>query len=140
MVSDELVLKLSRAIAAAEGFGKAGTVPTRARNPGDLTDDGNLGHGVIRTSGPFGAAITIYATDVDGWNALYRKVRRMLSGASKTYLLSMTIEQVAIKWSGDRNWGINVARALEVATSTSILDIVNTDLKLQATENGPQDA
>jgi hypothetical protein len=140
MVSDELVIKVARAFAKAEGFGKPGAVPTRAHNPGDLTDDGDVGLGTIHTSGEFGAKITIYANDTDGWAALYRKVRRMLSGASHTYLLTMTIADVAIKYSGDPNWGKIVARDLGVEPSTTLLALATTDLKLQAPDDGSRNA
>ncbi len=131
MVSQDLILKFSRAIARAEGFGVAGAVPTRAHNPGDITDDGDIGLGVIHTGGPHGAPITIYATDVDGWAALYRKVGRMLRGASHVYLLSMSIQQIGIKWSGDPHWPDNVARDLGVSTAARVADLVSFDLAQQ---------
>src|SRR5689334_12326849 len=99
MISDELILKFSRAIAKEEGFFVPNSVPQRAHNPGDLTDEGDVGFGTVETKGPHGAKITIYGTDADGWAALYRKVRRMLSGASHTYTLDMTVMEVALKWA-----------------------------------------
>jgi hypothetical protein len=134
MVSEDLIDKFCQAIARAEGFldpNHPNDVPKRAHNPGNITDDGDLGLGVIQTGGPHGAPITIYASDADGWNALRRKVRRMLSGASHTYSLALTIEEVAIKWSGDPNWGVNVARSLGVLVETSLIDIVSQDVKTQ---------
>lgn len=131
MISEELILKMANAIAKAEGFGEAGAVQTRAHNPGDLTDDGDLGLGVIHTSGPHGAAITIYATDADGWAALYRKVRRMLSGASHTYTLNLTLMECGLKWSGDPSWSRNVAAALGFDPSITLAAIAADDLKRQ---------
>ncbi len=136
MVSEELILKFSRAIAQEEGFFVANSVPARAHNPGDLTDDGDLGFGTIQTAGAHGAEITIYGTDADGWAALYRKVRRMLSGASHTYTLDMTILEVAIKYAGDPVWAKNVAAALGVNMRTTLAEIAQADLKTQ----GPQEA
>ena len=131
MISEELILKFSRAIAKEEGFYVPNSVPQRAHNPGDLTDDGDVGFGVIETQGAHGAKITVYATDDDGWRALYRKVRRMLSGASHTYTLDMTIMEVAIKYSGDPVWARNVAAALSVDTRTTLAEIAQADLRAQ---------
>lgn len=123
MVSDEFVNKFCEAIAKAEGFYVADSVPARAHNPGDLTDDGDIGLGVIQTSGPFGAKITIYASDEDGWNALRHKVRRMLNGASKTYTPNLTIMEVAIKYSGSAEWAFNVAKHLGVDTRMTLAEL-----------------
>lgn len=131
MISDELILKFSRAIAKEEGFYVPNSAPQRAHNPGDLTDDGNVGFGTIETKGPNGAKITIYGSDDDGWRALHRKVRRMLSGASSTYTLDMTILQVAMKYSGDPVWARNVAAALGVQTETTLAEIAMADVRAQ---------
>jgi hypothetical protein len=132
MVSDDLVLKFSRAIAKEEGFYVPNSVPNRAHNPGDLTDDGDVGFGTIQTQGPHGAKITIYANEARGWDALYHKVRRMLNGASHTYTLDLSIMQVAIKWSGDPAWARNVAKSLGVDTQTTLATIADADHKRQA--------
>jgi len=137
MVSDELVIKVARAFAKAEGFfdpNHPNDVPRRAHNPGDLTDDGDVGLGTIQTAGPFGAKITIYATDSDGWNALYRKVRRMLSGSSHSYPIALTIAEVAIKYSGDPHWGKIVAAELGILPSATLLELATNDLRLQGEE------
>jgi hypothetical protein len=132
MVSDTLVVKFSEAIAKAEGFYVPNSVPARAHNPGDLTDDGDVGLGFIQTAGSFGAKITVYATDADGWTALYKKVRRMLNGASKVYTLDMTLMEVAIKYSGDAAWATNVAKDLGVDTRTSLAQLAFLDSQRQA--------
>lgn len=131
MISEALISKLSVAIADEEGFYVEGSVPQRANNPFDLTDEGNIGNGVIQTGGPAGAAITIYATPADGWAAGARKLRRMLSGASLVYLLSMSIEEVGMKWSEDPNWGKNVAAKLGVSPDTTLEQLVQADLASQ---------
>lgn len=146
MISDDLIRKFAESAAHEEGFfetdpAKIPTVPQRANNPCDLTDDSDVGYGVIQTSGPNGAKITIYPNVSDGWNAAYRKFRRMLSGASEVYTLSLTIEQVGMKFSGDPNWGKNVASrigtvgALTVTGSTTLAEIAQADLQAQGTEN-----
>jgi hypothetical protein len=71
MVSKKLIQKFMHAVECAEGSGVSGAVPTRANNPGNLTDDGDVGLGTIQTSGPFGAKITIYPTLEAGENALH---------------------------------------------------------------------
>lgn len=126
-VSQELINKFARAIAAAEGYGLPGTIPTKANNPGDLTDDGNLGYGVMQSSGPHGAAITIYPTAEEGWQALYKKLHRALAGASHVYRLDMTIEQIGIKWSGDPVWARNVARSLGCDCNFTLAQLVAAD-------------
>lgn len=119
-------MKFCNAISIAEGYGKPG--PTQhANNPGNLSDDGDVGCGCVTTSGPCGAKITIYKTREDGWRALTRKVSRMLWGNSKVYLLDMTIAEVAIKWCGDPNWGLNVARELKVPVNTTLRELVAND-------------
>jgi hypothetical protein len=130
-VSYDLIEKVCKAIAVAEGYGKPGP-SQHANNPGNITDDGDVGCGVCETHGKFGAKITIYPTPDAGWAALERKVRRMLSGASHTYTLDMTVMEVALKWSGDPNWGLNVARCLDVAPDTSLATIVANDPKSNA--------
>ena len=138
MVSDNLVQAVSEAIATAEGWMRGDDVPTRANNPGDLTDDGDVGNGTIQTGGPNGAKITIYSSPTDGWNALYRKVRRMLTGGSTSYPIADTIAQLAKKYSGDPQWGVNVAAFLthamnaEVTTETTLADLVAWDQSDQA--------
>ncbi len=123
MIADAFVEKFAQAIAKAEGFYVPDSVPARAHNPGDLTDDGDVGHGFIQTSGPNGAAITVYATDEDGWEALRKKLRRMLDGRSSVYPLDLTIMEVAIKYSGDANWAFNVAKSLGVDTRMTLAEL-----------------
>jgi hypothetical protein len=131
MVSNDLIEKCAKASAFAEGFGKPNSIPTRANNPGDLTDDGNLGYGVIDSEGPHGAAITIYPNVTDGWAALYRKWRRALTGASEVYTLRMTIAQIGLKWSGDPEWAKNFAENFGCSPLSVLSDLVDADLGQQ---------
>jgi len=124
VVSDQLVERFCQAIAKAEGYGPPENLPTRCNNPGDLTDDGDIGLGTARSVG-FGAAnITIYRTVDDGWNALRKKVRRMLEGNSKVYFLWMTIAMVGEMYARDAEWGVNVARELGVPVTMPLRDLV----------------
>lgn len=134
MISEELVTRVAQAIATAEGFDVPGSVPCRANNPGDLTDDGDVGCGLIHTSGPAGAAITIYPSASAGWHALYKKVRRMLEGGSHTYPVRATLMEVGIKYAGNGIWAMNVAKQLGVDTSTTLADLVRQDFQQQAAQ------
>lgn len=136
MVSEDLVIRFARAIARAEGFfaetpeGKK-NLPQRCNNPGDLTDDGDVGNGTARSHG-FGAAdITIYSTVEAGWNALFHKVRRALNGSSAVYTLDMSISQFGLKYAKDAEWGINVAKDLGVPPYQTLADLAIADLKEQ---------
>lgn len=139
MLSQALIERFSQAIARTEGFyvtdpALIPTIPQCANNPLDITDEGNIGNGVIQTSGPAGAGITIYSNVTDGWNAGYRKVRRMLSGASEVYLLSMNLEEVGEKWSDTPTWGQDVAEFLGVPVTTTLAELAQTDLQSQGQE------
>jgi hypothetical protein len=116
------VSALAQAIAKAEGFGIPGAVPTRANNPGNL----KLGAPTLERTG-----ITVFKTPAEGWAALERQIKLILSGQSAHYNAGMTIAQMGAKWapSGDNNitgaWASNVARALGVPTSATIRSVVS---------------
>lgn len=114
MTAEALIQAFATAIAKEEGFYVEGSVPQRANNPGDLTDDGDVGHGVIETQGIMGAKITIYGSVEDGWAALTHKIARMLSGNSKVYRPNMTFMEVGMSYAGVVSWGVNVASRLGV--------------------------
>ena len=136
MVSDNLVKRFGDAVEVAEGYGRPGAIPTRANNPGDLTDDGDIGLGVIHSGGPHGAAITIYPDYFTGRQCLDRKNRNIFNGASEVYLLSMSITEVGMKWAGVREWGDNAAEKLGVSPATTLAELVEQDLLEQAQANG----
>jgi hypothetical protein len=137
MVSVQLVDRFCVAIGWAEGFyqkriGEAPDLPQRCNNPGDLTDDGDVGLGTARSEG-FGAAdITIYRTLADGEAALRKKIARALNGESSVYTLGMTIEQFGMKYARDSAWGTNVAQRLDVSPLTTLADLVAADLNEQS--------
>jgi hypothetical protein len=140
MTPQSLVEAFATAVAHEEGFYVAGSVPQRANNPCDLTDDGDVGCGVIHTSGPEGAGITIYPNVEAGWQAAYKKFGRMLNGASHVYTLDMTISDVGMKYSGNATWGVNVAARLGVPPTMTLAEYIaqglgtNHDNVQQATE------
>lgn len=127
MVSDNLVKKFSDAVERAEGYGEPGAIPTRANNPGDLTDEGNIGLGQIQSGGRGATLITIYPDYATGRAALEKKVRRMLNGASETYHLGDSISEVGAKWAEVREWGDNVASDLGVSPLTTLGDLAIAD-------------
>lgn len=96
------IVLLGIAIATAEGYFLPGTWPERHNNPGDITDPDT------------GAKIS-YASDQEGWSALYSKLSMDLSGESTVYSPNMTLAQFAQKWTGGDNpdsWASNVSESL----------------------------
>jgi hypothetical protein len=114
---DEMVDQLSYAIAIAEGYFATDSLPSRINNPGDL-ELGDKGHGVE-------AGKTVYATAEDGWAALKRECKMILTGTSRVYNVSDTMEQMAHKWTGGDNpgaWCKIVMEKLGVDPMTTIAD------------------
>ncbi|SRR6266566_3360450 len=112
-----LISALANAIAQAEGYGVEGAIPTMANNPGDLVV-GNVGYGTM------GSGITIFGSVQDGWNALYRELNLIFSGASKIYNTEMTFAEMAAHWTLTEAspWANNVASALGVTVYTTLKD------------------
>lgn len=116
---------LAVAAAFAEGFGKDGTIPTRAHNPGDLKL-GDLGHGTL------GEGITIFRDDQEGWEYAYGQWTRIEIGSSLYYKREMTLAQVGAIYTGPvagAVWAANVAYKLRaygypwVTTQTTLAEI-----------------
>jgi hypothetical protein len=105
------ITPLMQAIANAEGFNVAGSIPQRANNPGDL-ELGDIGYGTL------GEGITIFGSVNDGWSALANQINLIVSGASSHYSPNATLAQVGMTYSGSANWANNVAAFLGVSTST----------------------
>ena len=111
---------IAHAIAIAEGFGKANTIPTTRHNPGDLTNF--LGQKIL------------FDTDDDGWSALYRQVNLMISGRSRYYKPTMTWEEIGKIYDGEAeymNWVNNVCDSLQVETTSTINDYIAGIRKVQ---------
>lgn len=121
-IDEAIVHHLGLAIATAEGFFKPNSRPARMHNPGDLTLDigGNSAH-------PIGhdGMYMIYANDRDGFEDLHQQIRLMLTGRSRIYKPTDTIDQMASKYTTteQKAWASNVARYLGVPTSTRLCDI-----------------
>lgn len=114
------VEKIAVAIARAEGFYVTGSIPQRAKNPGDL-ERGDIGYGTI-------SGKTVYPDILSGWNALYAQIRGMLDGSSAIYGPDWTIQDVANMYVSGQDtptpdstaWANNVASTLGVTTDTPI--------------------
>lgn len=105
------------AISKAEGFGTVNAIPTRAKNPGDLAR-GDIGYGVLGSE-----KITVYASEEDGWQALYRQLNLIARRKSAYYTPDTTIAEMAIKYAPGAqavNWARNVSQALNASPTDKI--------------------
>jgi hypothetical protein len=108
------VLKFAKAISVAEGS------KPEWNNPGDLTS--HFGFPVTGTANSEG--VLIFQNAEDGQEALYRQVSLMLTGKSKVYKLTDTLEQVGLKYAGgDGNWAKNVGAYLGIPLTTTLAEI-----------------
>ena len=113
------IVRFAQAIAFAEGFGIPGTVPTRLHNPGDLKASS------VPSVGADAQGHLRFASDADGWLALYRQLALIVAGRSRVYTLEMTIAQMGTRYAGDSaNWTANVARALAVPPTTTLREML----------------
>ena len=111
----EKVAKMAQCIAKAEGFYVSGSVPQRARNPGDLKLPASM------SPNGYLAGHTIFNTDAEGWAALYRQIELMRNGTSKVYNLDMTFEQVARLYAENwQPWLNNVVSCIGVTQETTL--------------------
>jgi predicted PurR-regulated permease PerM len=128
MLASTLTAALADAIAYAEGFYVTGSRPARNNNPGDLTVD--LTGAGIGWDGTF----VIYRTIADGWNALTKQVQMMIDGTSAYYNPSMTIQEIANKYTATQSfaWASNVASKLGVSVNTTLNELLATGATLTA--------
>jgi hypothetical protein len=113
------IKRFAEAIARAEGFYVAGSIPQRAHNPGDLK--------MPNWTGPtLGSGISVFQSDGAGWSALYRQLWIIVTGSSGNYYLDMSIEQMAAKWTATEQsaWARNVAGFLAVDPSVSLVSVL----------------
>lgn len=99
---DKHIVDLAHAIATAEGYYVAGSVPQRTHNPGDL---GPGDTGVDNVVHAVGSDVSVLAPDNDdaqGWGLLMAKLQRAVSGASHTYNPDMSFEDFAAKYVGSK--------------------------------------
>lgn len=117
---------LANAIAHAEGFYVARSIPARAHNPGDLVIQGWTG-GTLGDQG-----IAVFQSDSEGWGRLYRQLGLMSSGRSHVYKPSDTFAQVGAKWTATHSddWTTNVVEYLQskgyaIDAGTTLEDFFN---------------
>jgi hypothetical protein len=111
------IWNICRAIAFAEGAHRAGSVPDRLNNPGDISD-GGVTFGAEAHSG---SNVTHFPDKETGWSWLYEKVSNAVYGRSHVYLPSMTWVQIAQLWAGDwQNWVNNVTSFLGVDPNSTL--------------------
>ncbi len=104
------VQTLAKAIAKAEGFSKAGSLPSRYRNPGDLK--AVRGYRYPGQVGVGKGGHVIFRNASAGWLALEHELGKIVDGTSR-YNVNMTLEEISKKYAGSwRTWSRNVARNL----------------------------
>lgn len=105
--STDGIKAVAEAIARAEGFYVADSIPARTNNPGNLKI-GDRGYGVIDGK-------TIFATAKDGWNALYRQLDLVRIAKARFLKPTDTWREFARTWVGTadfENWLANVTKRL----------------------------
>lgn len=103
---------IARAIAKAEGFYVSDSLPQRSNNPGSLKLHGD--------------SLTVFDTPEEGWKALDKQIRLILDGRSKFYTPDMTIEEIALVWTGNDKpdaWASIVSGELGVSKQTQFISV-----------------
>lgn len=118
--NSNVIDKFAKGIATAEGFYVAGSRPNRNHNPGDLTID------VTGKSVGMDGMYVKYANDADGWEALRKQVRMMFDNTSRVYNSTLTIKQVAAKYTTTAvaAWANIVAGYMGVSVDTRLDQLV----------------
>ncbi len=113
---DAKIRSFAQAVASAEGWNVPNSIPRRANNPGNL-----------KNGRPWldGTQITQYESADQGWNALYRQLRIIVTGQSR-YDLGMSIDQMGAIYEADPGnaWARNVASYLGVDINTPLWEVL----------------
>ncbi len=110
--AQDRVQEFAKAIAKAEGYGRAGTIPTRYHNPGDLK--AVKGYKFPGQAGVGKGGHVRFVNDAAGWNALIHQIDKVIAGESR-YSVNMTLREISKKYAGNwRVWSKNVAHNLGV--------------------------
>lgn len=105
--------QFAAAIAQAEGFNVAGSLPQRNNNPGDLRG----WPGVPSDASGY----SVFPSAQAGWDALEAQLNRIRSGVDRYYSPSMTFAQMgAIYAGGDSSWAENVTAYLGTTPNAMI--------------------
>jgi len=114
---------LAKAIARTEGFYKAGTIPNRLHNPGDIR--ARRGTHFPGQVGLNKRGYVVFRNDAAGWAALYHQIDKMIAGESTYYTVNMTLKQFSRKYATSPVWAKNMARFLQVTPSTTLAEILD---------------
>jgi hypothetical protein len=127
--AQDRVQVLASAIAKAEGFGRAGTIPSRYRNPGDLKAVRGYRYPGQMSVGKGGHVI--FRSNAAGWDALDHQIEKIMDGTSR-YNVNMTLREISRKYAGDsRVWTKNVAHNLGVDPETDLWEILDVPPRLE---------
>lgn len=124
-VTDAKIVLLATAIATAEGFynPNPNVIPRRGHNPGDLTSSFGLPNGgKLNVEG-----VLAFYSDDDGWTALKTQARMMLDGTSRIYSPTMTVRQMAAKYTGgdaSGSWATNAAQVLGITVDQTLAEFL----------------
>lgn len=115
---------VAQAIATAEGYFVANSIPWRANNPGDLVIPGWTGPTLGLQN------ISVFTTQDEGWRRLFHQLDLIRTGQSRVYTPGMSIAQVAALWTStdQNNWATNVCRYLNNLGANTTPDSVIGDL------------
>ena len=119
--AQDRVQVLAKAIAKAEGFGVAHTLPTRAHNPGDLQAIKKY-----RFPGQVGTlrGYVIFKSDKAGWEALRHQIEKIMAGESR-YNVNLTLKQLGRRYAESGIWPRVVAKYLGVEPSAYLWEILD---------------
>ncbi len=109
----DVVRRIANAIAIAEGYYVAGSLPHRRNNPGSIVD-------------PATGQLRQYPSPEAGWDALYWQVERMLSGESPYYPRGITLRQAAVIYTGNDNpegWARTVSQHTGIPLDAVLAEI-----------------
>jgi len=135
--SSDRVQDLSHAIARAEGFYRAGTIPNRLHNPGDLR--------VVRRyryPGQVGTdrrGYAIFRNDRAGFAALTHQINKIVNGDSAHYSVNMTVKELGRKYAESGVWARTVSRILGVEQGAYLWEVLDVPPRLCLT-SPPLDA
>jgi hypothetical protein len=114
--SGDRIWDICQAIAIAEGANIPGSFPDRYNNPGDLsTGDAPQFSTVVNTTD--NEVVVMFPDKQTGWQYLYNKVNRIVTGGSSAYPANLSFNQVGVKWASPTTgatWANNVANQLGV--------------------------
>src|SRR5208282_4381440 len=110
---DKKVARLAHAIAATEGFYRAGTLPNRLHNPGDIRSRSK--HAYEGQVGLNRSGYVIFKSDQFGWAALYQQIRKVLDDDSAYYNREMTFAEIARVYASSPQWPKTLCKILKIS-------------------------